>query len=223
MKRSVIHLLFFSFWIFLSVNSCAQKKNDQKRVAKIDKVALEGYERATLAGGCFWCVEAIFERVEGVKAVISGYSGGTEENPTYNAVASGNTSHAEAVEIYFDPETISYEMILEIFFATHDPTTLNRQGPDIGKQYRSSVFYHNNEQKEKALKVIDELDKEKVFQNPIVTEVVPYVQFFEAEDYHQDYYEYNPNNPYIINVTRPKVLKFEKEYQDYLKDSYKNK
>lgn len=219
MNHLDIKLYIIIFGILISFSSCAQNSRENNKVTKSNKTYPEGYEKATLAGGCFWCVEAVFERVEGVHDAISGYSGGKENNPTYNAVAAGKTSHAEAVEIYYDPEKISYAKILEIFFATHDPTTLNRQGPDVGPQYRSSVFYHNDRQKEIAQEVIQELERKKAFKNPVVTEVVPFEKFFTAEDYHQDYYELNPDNPYIINVTRPKILKFEKEYKDVLKSA----
>jgi peptide-methionine (S)-S-oxide reductase len=217
-KKNII--LIFLLGTFISFASCAQNKNDLQKADKIDRADLASYKIATVAGGCFWCVEAVFERVEGVKEAISGYTGGKEKNPTYNAVASGKTSHAEAVEIYFDPKIISYKEILQIFFATHDPTTLNRQGPDVGKQYRSAIYFQDQEQKSIAQEVINQLTQEGAFSNSIVTEVVPYTQFYEAEDYHQDYYEHNPNNPYIINVTRPKIKKFEKDFKKYLKASY---
>lgn len=215
---NVIPILFIFFSI--SLTSCAQKQQEQTPRTPIDRQDLEGMEKATLAGGCFWCVEAVFERVEGVKAAISGYTGGTEENPTYEEVSGGNTSHAEAVEIYYNPEVISYGKILEIFFATHDPTTLNRQGPDVGAQYRSAVYYHNEDQKEQAEQYIASIEKSGEFDDPVVTELVPYTEFYEAEDYHQDYYELNPGNPYIISVTKPKINKFVKEYDDLLKKEY---
>ncbi|CAN5412495.1 hypothetical protein BH23BAC1_BH23BAC1_34030 [soil metagenome] len=206
--------------IFFSGISCAQKRNEEIKHASIAREDLQGSNVATLAGGCFWCVEAVFERVEGVKAAISGYTGGKEKNPTYQEVSAGNTTHAEAVQVYFDPDKISYEKILEIFFATHDPTTLNRQGPDVGAQYRSAIYYHNEDQKNQASKVVKNLTQSGKFKDPIVTEVTAFDKFFEAEAYHQDYYEHNPTNPYIIGVTKPKIKKFEKEYKDLLKQLY---
>lgn len=215
------NLIFYFFVIvFFSTSSCAQKRNEQIKKASLSQKDLEGSTIATVAGGCFWCVEAVFERVEGVKAAVSGYTGGKEKNPTYEQVSAGRTSHAEAVQIYYDPEKVSYEKILEIFFATHDPTTLNRQGPDVGAQYRSAVYYHNEDQKKQAQNYIKTLNQSGKFNDPIVTEVTALNEFYEAEEYHQDYYEHNPTNPYIIGVTRPKIKKFEKEYKDLLKQLY---
>lgn len=171
----------------------------------------------TLGAGCFWCVEAIFDQLEGVISVESGYSGGTIKNPSYREVCTGTTGHAEVVQIVFDPDVISLEKILEIFFTVHDPTTLNRQGADVGTQYRSAIFFHNEEQKEVAQKVIALLNKEKVFPNPIVTEVTPYKNFFKAENYHQEYYELNKQEPYCQVVIKPKLDKFTKVYQQLLK------
>lgn len=178
------------------------------------------FSKATFAGGCFWCVEAVFERVEGVKDVISGYSGGKKENADYKKVSAGLTSHAEAVQIFYDPKVITFEELLEIFFATHDPTQLNRQGPDVGEQYRSAVFYHDDGQKEATKAYIQKLNQSGKFSKKIVTLVVPYDAFYTAEDYHQDYYEHNPGNPYIIQVTAPKVKKFLKQFPDKLKKKY---
>jgi len=178
-------------------------------------------EIATLAGGCFWCTEAVYERVEGVVDVYSGYTGGSEENPTYRQVSYGRSSHAEAIQIVFDPEVLSYETILDIFFtAAHDPTQLNRQGNDVGRQYRSAAYYHNAEQKaaiEKAIKKFNE----KKFDGDIVTEVVAFDKFWMAEGYHQDYYELNPGNPYIINVARDKVRKLNQYFPELIKAKYR--
>lgn len=175
------------------------------------------YELATFGGGCFWCVEAIFERVSGVLEAESGYSGGTVANPDYKMVTSGTTGHAEVVQITFDPEVISYLELLEIFFKTHDPTTLNRQGADVGTQYRSIVLYHNEEQRKLAEQIIGELDSEGIWEDPIVTEVVPFEHFYSAEAYHQEYYENNPNAGYCRVVITPKVEKFEKIFREKLK------
>ena len=174
-------------------------------------------ETATLAGGCFWCLEAVFERLKGVRQVVSGYTGGRHPNPSYEAVCTGATGHAEAVQITFDPEEISYRELLELFFAFHDPTTLNRQGADVGTQYRSAVFYHTPEQLAQAERVIAELTAEAVFDDPIVTEVKPLEAFYPAEEYHRDYYRRNPNQGYCRAVIAPKVAKVRKLYLDKLK------
>ena len=174
-------------------------------------------ETATLAAGCFWCVEACFYDLKGVEDVVSGYSGGRTENPTYRQVCDGNTGHAEVAEIRFDPDEVSFKDILRVFFAVHDPTTLNRQGNDVGTQYRSAIFYHNDEQKRDAEEVIDEVTKEGVYDAPIVTEVVPFEKFWPAEDYHQEYFANNPNQPYCMAVVAPKVAKFRKKFVDRLK------
>ena len=172
---------------------------------------------ATFGGGCFWCVEAIFERVAGVQFVQSGYSGGEVANPTYKQVTTGLTGHAEVVQISFNPDQVSYLELLEIFFKTHDPTTLNRQGADVGTQYRSIVLYHNDEQRKQAEKVIAELSDAGIWSNPIVTLVEPFKDFYQAEDYHQEYFENNPNVGYCRVVIQPKVEKFEKVFRSKLK------
>ncbi len=174
-------------------------------------------EVATLGGGCFWCVEAVFEQLEGVEKVESGYAGGTTANPTYKQVCTGTTGHAEVVQVTFDPAVISYRDVLEVFFAVHDPTTLNRQGADVGTQYRSAVFYHSPEQKRVAENVIAELAREGVFGKPIVTEVVPAGTFYKAEDYHQGYFRANPSQPYCAAVVGPKVAKFRQKFAARLK------
>ena len=175
------------------------------------------YERATLGGGCFWCTEAIFERVKGVVKAESGYSGGTTANPDYKQVTSGLTGHAEVLQITYDPEQVSYAELLEIFFKTHDPTTLNRQGADVGTQYRSIVLYHSEEQRIMADKVITALGEEEIWADPIVTTVEPFEIFYSAEAYHQEYYENNPNQGYCRVVINPKVEKFEKLFREKLK------
>ena len=174
-------------------------------------------EIATFGGGCFWCVEAIFERVEGVHKVESGYSGGNVANPDYKMVTSGKSGHAEVVQISFDPETVSFVDLLEIFFKTHDPTTLNRQGADVGTQYRSIVLFHNEQQKEIALKVIEQLGSEDLWKDPIVTTVEAFDAFYSAEAYHQEYFENNPNQGYCRLVINPKVEKFERIFTEKLK------
>ncbi|MEK6480308.1 peptide-methionine (S)-S-oxide reductase MsrA [Catalinimonas sp. 4WD22] len=173
---------------------------------------------ATFAGGCFWCTEAVFEQVKGVKSVVSGYAGGEKPDPTYQEVAAGQTNYAESIQIYYDPEVVTYEELLEVFFGTHDPTQLNRQGPDIGKQYRSEVFYHDEQQQEAARAYMEKLSQSGKYDEPIVTKLSALEKFYEAEDYHQNYYEHNPDNPYIINVARPKIEKFKKNYSSMLKE-----
>lgn len=167
-------------------------------------------ETATLAGGCFWCLEAVYDQVIGVQDVVSGYTGGHVPNPTYRQVCDGDTGHAEAVQIRFDPSQISYRELLEIFFSIHDPTTLNRQGADVGTQYRSAIFYHSDEQRQIAEQLVRELSEQRVFRDPIVTEIVPATTFYPAEDYHQEYFARNPYQPYCQFVVAPKVAKFHK-------------
>lgn len=174
-------------------------------------------ETATLGAGCFWCVEAIFQDLAGVQQVVSGYAGGKVGNPTYQQVCTGTTGHAEAVQITFDPEVISFEDLLYIFWRTHDPTTLNRQGADVGTQYRSVIFYHDEKQKAIAEKSKQETEASGLWPNPIVTEITPFSNFYRAEGYHQDYYRQNSNQPYCRVVIDPKVRKFKKEFQDKLK------
>jgi peptide-methionine (S)-S-oxide reductase len=174
-------------------------------------------EVATLAGGCFWCLEAVFDDLKGVGSVESGYMGGRTANPTYEQVCSGDTGHAEVVRLTFDPDVVSFKEILEVFFVIHDPTTPNRQGNDVGTQYRSAVFYHSAEQKSAAERVIANLDSARIYDDPIVTEVVPASQFHVAEDYHQEYFRRNPAQPYCAYVVRPKVAKFRKHFLEKLK------
>ncbi len=174
-------------------------------------------EVATLAGGCFWCLEAVYDQMKGVSSVESGYTGGQAERPTYEAVCTGRTGHAEAVKIAFDPSDISYRDILEVFFVIHDPTTLNRQGHDVGTQYRSAIFYHSPEQKRVAEEVMASLTREKVFPDPIVTELVPAPTWHEAEPYHQEYFARNPFQGYCTAVVGPKVAKFRKQFSSKLK------
>ena len=174
-------------------------------------------ETATLAGGCFWCLEAVYDNLKGVTDVVSGYSGGQVPNPSYEQVTTGRTGHAEVVQLTFDPGQVSFRELLEVFFTIHDPTTLNRQGADIGTQYRSAIFYHSPEQKETAEQVINEMEAEKVWPGRIVTEVTPLEVFYPAEDYHQEYYARNPGAGYCRVVIAPKVAKFRKKYLEKLK------
>lgn len=195
--------LFFIGLLFTSVNSPAM---DAKK------------ETATLGGGCFWCTEAVYLNLRGVEKVIPGYSGGHIKNPAYREVTTGRTGHAEVVQIVYDPDIVKFSEILEVFFMTHDPTTLNRQGADVGTQYRSAIFYHDEIQKENAEDIIRQLEKEKVFADPIVTEVTAFTNFYEAEDYHVNYYARNKNQPYCQFVIAPKVKKFEKIFKEKLKN-----
>lgn len=174
-------------------------------------------EYATLGGGCFWCLEAVFEQVEGVESVISGYAGGVLPNPSYEEVCTGNTGHVEVVQVGFDPQLISFREILEIFFAIHDPTTLNRQGNDVGTQYRSVIFYHTPEQKQIASEPIGDLAAQEIWEGPIVTELLPATDFYRAEDYHQQYFRNHPGQGYCTYVVAPKVAKFRQRFRSRLK------
>jgi peptide-methionine (S)-S-oxide reductase len=182
-----------------------------------DTIDLSGKEIATLAGGCFWCLEAVYDDLKGVERVESGYMGGSVPNPTYDDVCTGRTGHAEVAQITFDPNVVSFRELLEIFFVIHDPTTLNRQGNDMGTQYRSAIFYHSPEQKQIAEETIGELTREKVFPSPIVTQVVPSGPFYVAEDYHQEYFARNPFQPYCTYIVSPKLAKFRKHFADKVK------
>jgi len=177
----------------------------------------DGNEVATLAGGCFWCLEAVFDDLKGVEDVVSGYSGGKFPNPTYQQVCTGATGHAEVIQVTFDPARISYKDILEVFFTIHDPTTLNRQGGDVGTQYRSAIFFHSPEQKATAEQVIQKLTAARLWARPIVTEIQPFTKFYPAEDYHQEYFANNARQPYCQIVIAPKVAKFRKQYLEQLK------
>ncbi len=183
----------------------------------------QSYETITLGAGCFWCVEAIFEQVDGVVSVTSGYSGGRISNPTYREVTSGRTGHAEVIHVVYNPTVIPFARLLEIFFMTHDPTTLNRQGADVGTQYRSAIFYHNEEQKKVAEEVRTILEKEKIWNDPIVTEITAFEAFYKAEDYHQEYYRNNSNQGYCRMVIAPKLEKFEKLFREYIREAGANK
>lgn len=179
---------------------------------------MQNIETATMAGGCFWCTEAIFKRLNGVNSVVSGYAGGSMDNPSYEAVSTGTSGHAEAIQITFNPKTISFEKLLEVFFKLHDPTTLNQQGNDVGTQYRSVIFYHNEKQKQTAQKIKDEIEKSQLYNNPIVTEIVPFKNFYKAENYHQNYYEINKSQPYCQLIIDPKIQKLYKEFKQVVKE-----
>lgn len=180
-------------------------------------MAQNNLDTATFGSGCFWCSEAIFTRLQGIKKVTPGYAGGIEKNPSYDLVCSGTTNYAEVIQILYNPEIISYKELLEVFWKTHDPTSLNRQGADVGAQYRSVIFYHNNKQKETAIFYRDELTKAKIWSKPIVTQIAPVTNFYPAEEYHNDYYKNNPGNGYCNFVITPKIEKFEKLFKEKLK------
>ena len=211
---------FFLFFLTaLTINSCLIERKDSREIQKklLNDQKQKELKKAYFASGCFWCVESIYESVLGVEEVYSGYAGGKTENPTYEKIITGRTGHAEAVEIKYNPKIVSFENLLEIFFGTHDPTTLNRQGPDKGSQYRSIAFYQTENEKETIENYINYLKRNKSFENKIVTEVKPLEQFFYAEEYHQDFENKNPYNPYIINVSLPRLKKFQKKYSEFLK------
>ena len=216
-KNQLIGLIFFSvvsFYFTGYSNNSVLRNNSigENRMPDSNK-----YEVATFGEGCFWCTEAVFQRLKGVVKVESGYSGGTVPNPTYEAVCTGKTGHAEVCQITYDPSVVSFTELLYVFFKTHDPTSLNRQGADTGTQYRSVIFYHNDEQKKTAEEIKSELNKEKIWDKPIVTEISPFKKFYKAEDYHQNYYNNNTNQPYCSFVITPKLEKFEKLFKDKLK------
>lgn len=195
---------------------CGQKNETQTK-EKVIMNTNTNLDTATLGAGCFWCVEAIFQQLKGVEKVVSGYSGGQIKNPSYKEVCAGTTGHAEVCQLYYDPSVISFEEILEVFWQTHDPTTLNQQGADKGTQYRSAVFYHSEEQKQKADFYKGKLTEQKVFDNPIVTEIVEFTNFYPAEDYHQNYFNENGEQGYCRMVVQPKVEKFKKAFKDKLR------
>ncbi|SHJ27473.1 peptide-methionine (S)-S-oxide reductase MsrA [Pseudozobellia thermophila] len=197
----------------------ARNSPDKEEIVKPEEQELQKYETAYFASGCFWCVEAIFESVKGVKEVVSGYSGGTQKNPKYEQVAAGKTKHAETVQVYYDPSVISFTALVQVFFGSHDPTTLNRQGPDHGPQYRSIAFYKTEEEKKIIESYIKALEDHDVFNGrTITTQVTKFASFYKAEEYHQDFERKNPNNPYIKAVSIPRLNRFKENFKDYLKD-----
>jgi peptide-methionine (S)-S-oxide reductase len=215
--QTMLRFLFISVVSLIGLSSCAQKSEAPKTKKEKAVMSNAALDTATFGTGCFWCTEAIFQQLEGVEKVTSGYSGGTVPNPTYEQVCSKTTGHAECLNIMYDPKKISFDELLEIFWQTHDPTTLNRQGNDVGTQYRSVVFYHNEEQKAKTAKYKAELDKSGAFEKPIVTSLEQFKIFYAAEDYHQNYYKSNTSEGYCQFVIRPKIEKFEKVFKSKLK------
>jgi peptide-methionine (S)-S-oxide reductase len=214
MNLKVIFSIVFS-GLFLV--ACSQPKQE-KTNSTLNLELKPGMEEITLGAGCFWCVEAVFQSLNGVDTVISGYSNGSVKKPSYKEVCTGRTGHAEVARIVYNPELVSFKEILEVFWQTHDPTTLNRQGNDVGTQYRSGIYYHNNEQKQIAEEYKQKLDESGAFPNPIVTEILPVDNFYVAEDYHQNYYKSNPDQGYCRLVVKPKVDKFKKVFADKLKE-----
>ena len=216
--KSVLLASFIAISIFAAVSLAV--RGDRKDLAMGGEENMNSTgkkEIATLAGGCFWCLEAVYNDLRGVEKVVSGYSGGRVANPTYEQVCTGKTGHAEVIQITFDPQAISFKELLEVFFTIHDPTTLNRQGADVGTQYRSAIFYRSPEQKEAADKVIADITAAKIWKDPIVTELAKFDVFYPAEEYHQRYYERNPNQGYCRMVIEPKVIKFRRQFMSKLK------
>ena len=209
--KQLISTIILSFVLI----SCSANETEETIVKT--QIKTEGMETITLGAGCFWCVEAIFQDIKGVESVVSGYANGTVKNPSYKEVCTGRTGHAEVVQLIYNPEIVSLAKILEVFFQTHDPTTLNKQGGDRGTQYRSGIYYHTEAQKEVATDVFNKLDDSGAFTNPIVTEITDLQSFYPAEDYHQDYFDMNGTQPYCTAVIRPKVEKFKKTFSDILK------
>jgi len=205
------------FMQLIQVLSCAQP-NPVKTLGKTTEMTTQSLDTTTFGAGCFWCVEAIFEQLDGVISVESGYSGGQVKNPSYKEVCTGTTGHAEVCQIVYNPNVISYIELLEVFWKTHDPTTMNRQGADVGTQYRSSVFYHNDEQRKLAEEMKEKLNAAAIWKDPVITEIVPFHEFYKAEDYHQEYYFQNTSQPYCTAVITPKVEKFRKVFASKLKN-----
>ena len=212
------NIIPFAVLLFIVGTSCGQKSEPVKTTAVNTKqINMKGLQLATFCSGCFWCTEAVFQQVDGVEKVESGYAGGQVKNPTYKEVCSGLTGHAEVIQVTYDPTKVTYDELLEIFWQTHDPTTLNRQGADEGTQYRSVIFYHTPEQKKLAEEYKTKLDAEKIYRQPIVTEISAAPTFYKAEDYHQNYFNLNGNAPYCSYVIQPKLEKFKKVFKDKLK------
>lgn len=216
----------YAFATIISLSMCSTPKENkpvetENKTEQQKEVDLEGKTSSVFASGCFWCVEAVFESVEGVEEAVSGYAGGKASTANYQMVSSGRTNHAEAVEVFYDPEVVSYETLLEVFFGSQDPTTLNQQGPDRGTQYRSTIFYKNDIEKKAAEDYIAKLTTEQVFDAPITTTLEPLVEFFNAEDYHQNYEARNPNQSYVKNVSIPRLNKFKAKFPHLLKKGNK--
>ncbi len=217
MYHIVVSISLFSLLTCGSSNGTLSNQQNQEEQELQHNVDLSKYSKAYFASGCFWCVEAIFESVKGVAEAISGYAGGTADSANYPKVSAGLTQHAETVEVYYDPQIVDYMTLLEVFFGSHDPTTLNRQGPDSGSQYRSTIFYQNEDEKVAASEFIAKLQKDKIFNAPITTTLEPLVAFYPAEDYHQNFEKRNPDQPYVKAVSIPRLKRFQEKYPHLLK------
>jgi len=213
---SITLLVFFMTMCGLDKERATEES--AQAAEKQQTAQLDGLSKAYFASGCFWCVEAIFESVRGVEEAISGYSGGSQNNPTYRQVSYGQTSHAEAVEVYYDPKVVSYETLVKVYYGSHDPTTVDGQSPDFGRQYRSMIYYQNEEEKKIADGFKAKLETSGQYDEPIATEIVPFVKFWIAEEYHQDYEKRNPNQPYVRNVSVPRLKRFQKKFPELLKE-----
>lgn len=222
MKKNLIALILISYFGAVTACSHADKKGVEEETKEYttEDIQKENLATAYFASGCFWCVEAIFQSVKGVKDAVSGYSGGDKKNPTYQEVSSGTLKHAEAVKVIYDPMQVDFETLVKVFFGSHDPTTLNRQGPDRGPQYRSIAFYQTNDEKKIIESYIQKLEKEKMFSASIVTEVVPFDIFWDAEDYHQEYENKHPENGYVQSVSIPRLKKFQAKFPELLKNNH---
>ncbi len=222
--KTIPFIPIFTFLLFIGTMGCGSQSDThtstQPEIGVKTSAELARLSKAYFASGCFWCVEAIFESVRGVEEAISGYAGGKEPNPTYEQVSRGLTSHAEAVEVYYDPKLISYETLVKVYYGSHNPTTVNGQAPDFGPQYRSMILYQNEEEKKVAEDYKAKLEASGKYDKPIATEIVPLKKFWEAEDYHQDYEKKNPNQPYIKSVSIPRLKKFQAKYPELLKEAH---
>ena len=216
MKKFSIFLPIIMLSLFLYM--CSATNSSKQSVQTKTPAELAEFSKAYFASGCFWCVEAVFESVKGVEEAISGYAGGKELNPTYQQVGAGKTGHTEAVEVYYDPSVIDYKTLLEVYYGSHDPTTVNGQHPDYGRQYRSAIFYQTKEEKKLIESFIANLNASKEYDKPIATEVVPFEKFWQAEDYHQNYEKLNPNQPYVRSVSIPRLKRFQAKFPDLLKE-----
>jgi peptide-methionine (S)-S-oxide reductase len=219
-KHIFLTLSIFSFYSLLACSSINKEKVEKVETITESQIEKEGLKKAYFASGCFWCVEAVFESVKGVKEAVSGYSGGKKANPTYREVSSGMLLHAEAVEVIYDPKKVDFETLVKVFFGSHDPTTLNRQGPDAGPQYRSIAFYNTDLEKEIIENYIKKLSESNEYNSPIVTEVNKFEKFWVAEEYHQDYERLNPNVPYVRSVSVPRLNRFKEKFPELLKENH---
>ena len=221
LKMKSVTALFFSITLMIALSSCAQKPGNNTSQAPLKKQDLSKYSKAYFAAGCFWHEEALFESVKGVKEAVSGYAGGTTQNPTYESVETGNTGHAESVEVYYDPSQISYETLLKVYFAGQNPTQVNGQGPDLGTQYRSIAFYTNDSEKKDIESYIRQMNASGKYKAPIAAQVLPLKRFWVAEDYHQDFIAHNPDQGYVQAVSIPEIRAFQKEYPQLVKPDHK--